>query len=44
MARNHKPEEIIGTDRRFRGIRPRDILRHRLARRFAPVDAADQHP
>ena len=32
----------MGPDRRFRGIRPRDILRHRLARRLAPVDAADQ--
>ena len=34
----------MGTDRRFRGIRPRDILRHRLPRRLAPVNAADQHP
>ena len=34
----------MGPDRRFRGIGPRDILRHRLPRRLAPVNAADQHP
>lgn len=28
----------MGTDRRFRGIGPRDILRHRLARRLAGME------
>ena len=34
----------MGTDRRFRGIGPRDILRHQPARRLATMDAADQYP
>ena len=34
----------MGTDRRFRGMGARDILRHRLDRRLATMDAAGQHP
>jgi hypothetical protein len=34
----------MGTDRRFRGIGPRDIPGHRLARWLTTMDAADQHP
>ena len=45
-----KPVLLVGedvfdmvTDRRFRGIGLRGILRHRFARRLEPVDADDQH-
>ena len=34
----------MSTERRFRGIGPRDRSGHRLAHRLATMDAADQHP